>query len=372
MPGKPRNWKDWLERNPLKIVCGVVVAACTVTVGVMNYFSGEEMKIEEKSAAAKLDQTKQELSTRLHDLETRLVSIERRVGTEAMLDVSILTVTPKQIKGLGASFVYNDGIRAYLSLPDLSSWKFVETTELGLLAMISNVTEESAESTSGVMGQFSKEFKVSLWRAPESFPVANSDSDVAFNLFPYVAVEVIDNEKMFRLMGKVPEMVEKLEGIKPLENALDSFKDSEPGTDNKNKEGETPASTPGDAAETVAKKLSEIYNSDTAGLFLSSSILQGFIMSMQVPGARFRVLDAEKKGNVLYMHTQTVFHGTSKKKVGPSKSLGQTVYWDREIICIGRNDSTYVVSTSAPSLDQRPSAGPWITEWLAGLRVPLE
>jgi hypothetical protein len=373
MPRK-RNWKEWLEANPAKVVLGAVAAACTATIAVSNYFHGEEMKIEEQSAATKLEQTKIDFSNRLHDLETRLVSIERRVGTESILDVSALTVTSRQIKSLGSDFIYNDEVHAYLSLPGSTSWKFIETDELGLSKMLSSPAGGTALGQS-VLGQVAKQSKLSLWRAEDVFEIASAAAeDSKLSLFPFVAVEVIRNQDFSRLMADVPEILGKLEGI-DVEGALDALNKSQTTADSEAKPGEKTALTPGAVArsnekeevtgsrEKLYEKLTEVYNSDIAGIFLCGQIMQGFVESMEFPGSKFRVLDSEKKANVLYMHMQTIFPGTSKTK---------KVYWDREVIVIGNSQSTYVVLTSAPSLDQRPSSGPWITAWLAGLRVPLE
>jgi hypothetical protein len=176
------------------------------------------------------------------------------------------------------------------------------------------------------------------------------------------------------MIGEVPQMLGELEGSKKLEEALDWVNRPAAGND-ESTPGVKTAPTTGGATQVnenggiagsrqkAFQKLAEVYNSDIAGLFLCSTIMQGFVDSMQFPGSTFRVLDAEKKANVLYMHMQTIFPATSKTK---------KVYWDREAIVVGNTQFTYVVSTSAPSLDQRPSSGPWITAWLAGLRVPLE
>jgi hypothetical protein len=369
---RSRNWKDWFEGNPVKIFCGVGLATCTATVGVMTYLSGEEMKLEHQSAAITLEQTKSELSTRIHDLETRLVTIERRVGTEAIWDVSGLTVTPTQIKALGSRFVYNDKIQCYLAVPDLSSWKFVETDELGLGAMLANQTAESIGAL-GPLGEVAKLLKVYLWRGQESQQVGKGDSGAAsLYIFPYVAVEVIRNKDFFQMMGKFAENTGQGQALADLTKTLDRLNEvreamhelAKPSVSNHESTTEKKLDKDsGLTPEKVTQQLSEVYNSDTAGLFLCSVILQGFMTSMEFPHSTFRVLDSEKKGNVLYMHVQIIFPATGKT---------EKVYWDREIICIGNKESTYLISTSAPSLDQRPSAGSWITAWLAGLRIPLE
>jgi hypothetical protein len=377
-----RNWKDWLDANPLKVIVGTVVAACTATAGVLIYLSGEEIKLEKKAADTKLEETKDQLSSRIKDLEARLLTIERRVGTESIWDLSALTVTPNQIKSLGSNFIYNDVLQCYLSIPSTGSWKFMETDELGLGKMLLGQNADSPDPSleQGSLMGLAKQFKISMWRGQQSFEVKTGSGDGdSMYIFPYVAIELVKNEELFRLMGKLSETAPKdkfSKDVSHLEQMLDGLQSVRPvtGTEPKKDGAPLPESqaTPEQesqksdldvAPEKVIQQLAEVFNSDTAGLFLSSAIMQGFMLSMSVPHSTFRVLDAEKKGNVLYVHLQMVFAATGKAK---------KIYWDREIICIGNSQATFVVTTSAPSIDQRPSEAAWITAWLAGLRVPLE
>jgi hypothetical protein len=476
------EWRYWLEDHLVKAICGAVVIACLITVGVTGYFSWRAMKQQQELADGKLNEAKSALTARLDEVETRSSGIERHIGTEARWDVSALTITPTEVKELGRNFVYNDKIRAYLSMSGLKPWQFIETDELEFGAMVTNESVPPVESGLGILGQMAKEQKVCLWKGEEAIPVDRGGSTgQKLLIFPYVAVEVVTNEDFLGMVAKLSSAesgnavsptakldpysaavksetmpavgtrvsanpISKKHGnvhdrsknhtaarttihqvaktnlgarakngvatTNPIRGAQDKVRKTKLGRRAKhelaktNSDGDVPdkiaktklgadakdpvtITTPdgdvkdelativtanlGEAAEkeqenalgfsdAMLEELSRLYNSDAAGFFLYRSIVQDFQLSLK-NRAIFRILDAERKGNVLYLHAQTVF---------PSTDQTGKVYWDREIICIGGKEATYLITTSAPSRDLLPSAGPWITAWLSGLRIPWE
>jgi hypothetical protein len=113
----------------------------------------------------------------------------------------------------------------------------------------------------------------------------------------------------------------------------------------------------------IGKALAAIFDSDTSGFLLGTTLLQEVRIAASVPNSSFRVVDAEKKANSFYLHTQHRF----------STSNADDVYWEREFICIGLNKATIIISISIPSgADHRSRDGSWANSWLASLRVPLE
>ena len=121
------------------------------------------------------------------------------------------------------------------------------------------------------------------------------------------------------------------------------------------------ALSPSDA-EAKEAMLNLLLDSDIVGYILNSN-LSGVIQTAAiVKGASFGVLNAEKKGNVFYIHSQVVF---------PASGPRPKIYLDKESICIGDSENTVIIQTCAPSIDQRPPEAPWIYSFLAGLRVVL-
>ena len=152
-----------------------------------------------------------------------------------------------------------------------------------------------------------------------------------------------------------------------LEQALDErIKTREPPSPDKSPDRDaSKVSSQMDAKESeiISEALAAIFDSDTSGFLLGSTLLQEVRIAASVPNSTFRVVDAEKKANVFYLHTQHRF----------PTSNGESIYWEREFICIGLDKATVIISISIPSgADHRSRDGSWVNSWLASLRVPLE
>lgn len=366
----PFNWKEWLEQNPLKVVVLACIGACTTTATVLNYLHGEELKIEKASASQKLESVQDKLAAENDKLKEQLAGIDRHVGGESMLDVTSLTVGSSQIKKLGPEFSYQEQIRCYIALPTVSApWESFKTSEAGLMKMIVPVLEFPGGAPD-LLGKVT----IAGWRASDAFHV-DTNGYGQLNLFPFVFVEMLSIQDLVKGGSQVAAYLEKLgsgteESVGRVEKALEKKgqildqrgSKEKPGAGNEdvNAEEQKVVEQPDDE---VSKYLSEVFNSDAAGLFLAVAVESGFTTSQMVDGASFRVIDAEKKANVLYLHGQVVFPATSKTK---------QIFWDREWIVVCTAKNFYLVQTSAPSTDERPLEGPWITQFLVGLRVPLE
>jgi hypothetical protein len=372
---KPRDWKKWLDENPLKVIVAACVATSTSTATIVNYFRGEEAKIEQAFASAKLEQVSNKLSAENDKLNERLAGIERRIGGDNVLDVSSLTVGPSQIKSLGPEFSYEESIRCFVSIPTAGvPWETFKTSELGFSEML---IPSIAEQESGLRGSLGS-VDVVGWKASETFRIETDDHDV-LNIFPFVFVETLSYPQMANAAGKFAKYFEGLESgteqsikkveksAKSVERALNAKAATSP-SDQTSKEKSIAGK---DSQKTEAEKpdadvtnfLSEVFNSDAAGFFLFGALNAGFSFTQLVEGSSFRVIDTEKKGNVLYLHVQLVFPPTSKTK---------QVFWDREWIVVCTAKNFYLIQTSAPSTDERPLEASWITQFLVGLRVPLE
>jgi hypothetical protein len=371
---KPHDWKKWLDENPLKVVVAACVATSTSTATIVNYFRGEEAKIEQASASAKLEQVSNKLSAENDKLKERLAGIERRVGGDNILDVSSLTVGPSQIKSLGPEFSYEESIKCFVSIPAGGApWETFKTSELGFAKMLVPSIAQQEGALPDVLGS------VNLvgWKASETFPIETNDHEV-LNIFPFVFVETLSTQHMLDRAGKVAkyfkgleseteESIKKVEeSVQSVEMALDAKAANRSDQTSKEKsiagnEGQKTEAEKPDAD--VTNFLSEVFNSDAAGFFLLGALDVGFSFTQSVEGSSFRVIDAEKKGNALYLHAQLVFPPTSKTK---------QVFWDREWIVVCTAKNFYLIQTSAPSVDERPLGAAWITQFLVGLRVPLE
>src|SRR4030095_439657 len=84
--------------------------------------------------------------------------------------------------------------------------------------------------------------------------------------------------------------------------------------------------------------LNLMLDSDIVGSFFSNNISGVMMMASIVEGGSFRILEAEKKGNVFYLHSQVVM---------PASGPRPKIYLDKEAICIGDNGDTVIIQTCA-------------------------
>jgi hypothetical protein len=211
---KAKNWKAWFEQRPTVILAAAVVAACSVTAGVMTYFSQAEKSLGEKSHLNEIERVKTENATKVRELETRLLSIDRRIGseTESYWDVASILVTPKQLQALSTEYKFFDRLNCYLSVPKMETWQFQETDEIQLTRMIFGDKIASALAESPLGANAPKDFPLLLWRGALSYEVETGDAELPkINVFPFVGIQAFDNKRFFELMGKTAQWAAKSE-----------------------------------------------------------------------------------------------------------------------------------------------------------------
>jgi len=370
-----RNWREWLESRPLVVLVGVAVAVCSATATVATYFFEKEKKITEKSHAAELQQVKTDRERKIEELEGRLGSIERHVGTETVWDVSKVLVSQSQVKALGSDFVYFGDLQSYLAVPKSEAWTFKQMSEADFLGMIwgPKWLKELLETP---LGRMMSGYKIYCWRGPDAFEIETGTPELpVFHAFPFVFIERVSNRKMREDTGKFideQELEAKQKAAEEAKRTLDqkgskkapvdtaATSPSARGTEAPGTEAEKSGALSPSDAEAKEAMLNLLLDSDIVGYILNSN-LSGVIQTAAiVKGASFGVLNAEKKGNVFYIHSQVVF---------PASGPRPKIYLDKESICIGDSENTVIIQTCAPSIDQRPPEGPWIYSFLTGLRV---
>ncbi|HEU5237906.1 MAG TPA: hypothetical protein VFU37_12285 [Pyrinomonadaceae bacterium] len=376
--GSERNWREWLETRPLVVLVGAAVAVSSTTLAVTKYFFDQERKIAEQSRAAELQQAKSDLAAKIKELEGRLLSIERHVGTETIWDLNTVLVSPRQVKALGSDFTYFDDLQVYLSVPKSEAWTFKQMNEMEFGGMVYG-SKWLKDQLATPLGRMMSETKISCWRGPDAFEIVTTDPQVPLlHVFPYVSIERVNNQKLLQYMGKFIDEQEreaKQKAVDEAKGTLDQKRDqklpidtvaaspSATETGSADTEGETHESSRLSKVEAKKEALNRLVNADIVSFFLLSSIMDGYHEAARVKkGASFRVLNAEKEGNVFYVHAQIVV---------PASGTRPKVYLDNEIICISDSEDMVAIQTLAPSTDQRPPEAAWINSWLAGLRVVL-
>jgi hypothetical protein len=370
-----RNWREWLENRPLVILVGVAVAVSSTTLAVAKYFFDQKKEIAEQLHAAELQRTRDDLTQKIKEAESRFLSIERHVGNETIWDLSKVLVSESQARALGSEFTYFDDLQVYLSIPKSEAWTFKEMNEAEAVGMLlgPNWLKQILETP---MGRMMSGYKVYCWRGPAAFEIETGHAELpVFNTFPYVFIERVNNQKLRQATGTFidqQELEAKQKEVQEAKRTLDekqsekALADTAPmspsalGAKSPGPEATKPGSASSSDAEAKETVLNLFLGSDIVGYFLNYNLESVIQTAALVKGASFGILNTEKKGNVFYIHSEIVF---------PASGTRPKIYLEKESICIGDTEDTVMIQTSAPSTDRRPPEATWINSWLAGLRV---
>jgi hypothetical protein len=119
--------------------------------------------------------------------------------------------------------------------------------------------------------------------------------------------------------------------------------------------------------EEVTEALSETWSGDLAAFVLNDTVVQGYALASQAQ-AGYHIISADKKGNVVYLRTQTVFDGVLLE----ASTSPVRIYLDEEIFFIAGRDKGLLVRIRIPSKDLRSEAYAWTQAWLTSLRIPID
>jgi len=370
---KPKKtFKELVEGNPLTSLAVVAAAAVTATFSVTSYFNGSEQKIRELESQHQLSTQKESLGGQIAYLQGRLSSIERKVGTEgpSYLDVSGLVTTPDRAGSLGGEYKYYTDLKLYIAVPRNESWIYEVTTELKIGEKFLGVSISDAIAQAGI-GKALTALPVHLWRGPGQFEVNTNNEDLPkLTLFPFVAVQSLDNNQYAQIIGAAlaedqEKGGEELKTLTELSTKLDAqangVKSGEVLPSEEPKQDTT--KTISDTRLAITNQLSDIFRSDLAGFMLFSQLSALYSFQSIFEGTSLRLVTAEKKGNVLYAHFLLTFIDAKSKA---------PVFWDRECFFVSGSSLSFLLLTSAPSNDRRPAESAWITNWLSSVRIPIE
>ena len=364
------SFKEIVERHPITSLVLAASAAVVSTFGVVTYFHQEQTKLQELESAHRLATQTQENEKKISYLEGRLASIERKVGTNkaSFLDITALLITPEAVRGLDKSFSYFTDINCYIAIPTTEPWAHQVTTELAVMSMMLGVDETtlSSEPTLAAI----KLFTVHLWKGPGGFDVnTGNDHLPVLHLFPFVAVQSFDEAQLATLLGKVADQFVQDTQENQLKEVLGELEVS---NDSAERAGQSPSSDSPTSPVSVelnalrleaTKFLENQFRSDFASFMLFSKLAAFQAFQQIFKDCSVRLVNADKKGNVLYCHFVITMIDSRTKL---------PIYWDRETFLVCGAKRTLVVETSAPSQDRRSQSAAWITSWLSSIRMPLD
>jgi len=210
--------------------------------------------------------------------------------------------------------------------------------------------------------------RLHLWKGPGvmrlRFPKGRAMERM--DLHPLVVVQRLDMETLRKVTGKaLREFIGQSDTDVAASKLILKELASKSGERDPRKSGDEPT----DVVNDVLKALDNVYKSDITGWMLGIQVVLGHQLAAVDGKTSFRVLNAQKKGNVLYLQTQLVFGDVEIDSLGKDR---RTVYLDKELFFVSDLNGVLFVQASVPSLDGRSQANAWVTKWLGGLYVPFD
>jgi hypothetical protein len=406
------KFKQRVEDNPLVVVVGAALAAGVVVAGIMTYFEEESIKAlnteqkielssEEQKLQIQLSEVRSGLNDQINDLNRRLRSIELKLpdNTRVYFDISTITIPEDMKTSLDGGFRNLGGGDFFISVPSNSSWSETESTELDFLKSTIDVGDDF--NVDSPIGKNLASSKISLWvgKRQSQVRVKMRGGDLTtFSFRPAVYIEHINTEYIrgkLDAFGPLSDSDSEHGAKFSKENArqaLDTaYSDeaaaahapqgasSEPvaANDPANSKARANADAtaqsildevrkPSTATDELISALDMLSQPDLASFFLIDATAAGLTLGTNFEGLSYRVISAQKKGNVLYVHQELTF---SKIFGADQKPLNTMLKIDEDLFFFGRGTDGFLVRTFIPEEDGAPEAFAWVRAWLAGLRI---
>jgi hypothetical protein len=369
--------KQFIDSSPLVALVGVAVAVGSATAAVTGFFAGQRAEVERTEFKIEKDRIDVDTKGQIASLQTRLASIERRVGSEdrSFFDVTRLIVTPDRIKELDTSYKTMAGGAFFICEPPMKAWHYTQTSELAIMKEM--LAGDGENQRFGVLEEVLSKKNIHLWRATETFavhPVAakgkEGDAPSRLNYFPYVLVQVLSDQDVQRMATAADKLFQMSsskidETLKVLEvTARDLDSASKPATSTSASASEVTANATAKAEETLTK----LFRGDLVPILLTGVIVQNMQLAESYSNVYVELKTAQKKGNVLYLETRIEF---ADIKVDGRETLARLIV-DQEWFVVTSPSAIVIVKVQIPSIDGRGESYSWTGEWLAGLRLPVK
>ncbi len=360
------GFKNLVENHPIVVLAGVAVAAGSIVAEAVSYLSGAKYEIERRTVAFHNQR-------RIDDLEMRLVSVERKVGgTETFFDITKILRPAAAIRALPEKYLSFADEKFFVAVPITEPWKYSEATELALLM---ETIGGSQEALAPLVAALEASPVVHLWRGQATYTTELEPKNQfkglgvpeKFSFFPYIAVQVLTEED-FRRMGAALDVFEEekqveieaiLAGLEKLGEDLEGEGDE--GADEESVE-EGVESTRIRAEELM----SEIFRGDLVAVMLGGIVQSMTSLPLAYKNASVSINSAQKKGVVMYLQAVARFETVAIKE----KPEAARLYVFQEWFLVSGSNYVIVVKCQIPSSDSRAPELSWVSQWLAGLKIP--
>jgi len=332
--GKAMGLKERIENNIFSVIVGTVVMTATIVAGAVSWFAQQREALSQEQYQSKIDA-----------IETRVSSIERRIGGQKYLDIKSM-FTPGNAASAPPSNLtlryFPEG--HYSALSSMEGFTYEKSSEGELIAQI-------VGSDIGVFN-FARGLPVDAWVGRSE----KVDGSPAFKtIFPFVYAETISYEAIGNVYDQFSTDIAKMD-----KNIIDTTVLSSLAPT-----GEQNSTSEED------KKFDELLRKEIRLDFAVPTLLGALAFCEQMNmspenNTRCSVTNIEKVGPLLYC--QQIFTMTNVKIDGVHRD---TYYVARELFLINTKDGITAIATATPTTNPFvPSRDAnKITEWLSLFRI---
>ena len=368
--GNKKGLREFVDRHPAATAIVLVFVSASATATILIYLHGRDTNLLNSAYRAELAQVRTEmgnanraLKEENSDLITRMASIERGIeGDTVFFDITKLSIPSDTLRTLSESYrPFQDG-KFFVNTPNLENWKHEKTTE-GAFMEEQFGRELFHKMLPQAMITQLNNADLDIWRHTESLEFVATlraigsakNKGMKIPLYPHIKVQAFTKRQLQDAVSSFlePDSYSKI---------LDEFSE----TNTQDQEFSIPELKTVDTISSALESLSNAMFDDVTGILLMSILQQGYMFATLIEDSRFKVLSAQKKGNVLYLKAQIILQGSW----GSSTNI-ERVILDREYFVIGTGQEFILIEISVPSQYGQHEAFQWVSTWLTGLRIPL-
>ncbi|HTW26659.1 MAG TPA: hypothetical protein VME92_06005 [Acetobacteraceae bacterium] len=351
---------DRLKSNLLVFAVGIAVLAGGTVAGISEYFKTEaidglkqsqQIEIEKADLkfTEKMEAANRQYETQIDALNSRITSVERRLGGQKYLDVQKFFVQqPSMDMGDASGQVQFNPEGEFFALQDATRWRYYKSTELALGSEVAGF--DLAKVPAAAQRPFSL-FPIYVWRGRQEYSVAGA---FVKKLFPFIMVQIVPMDRAPELFGMLKSL--SADFSDPAEVDVKGARSASNGNAGAKKE-------PGQEAKLneYTKLLTGTFQSDAVGFFLTAQLSVLLNAASSAPNFTYSLRNVQKIGPLLY--AQVIMKWSD---VTVNGAAVDRLYLAREYFVISKSDRMIIIETNA--VTQTPAfTGPAfndITLWL--------
>jgi len=357
----PSKLKKWIEDHPAAILLGVTISVGSAASTTTGYLTNQLHLAEKSEEKSKFISEKNEIETKymakIADLEGRLSSIERRVGSNQAnkyFDIRTLQIPSSEIRNLPTAFKNYDNSSFFVNAPISGSWAYKSTTEGNVLKL--GLFREGVEQ---LENQVSDKQRTKLLGAPVHVWLTQPLADVSFEIDKDQRIQGVLTPHVLLMKVTAAQFFEKLSALDEIQSQSES-----------NRKSDAQAGKISDFRR--KDNFEKLYLGDAAGFIFSDTLIRMLVQFGDIPNASVVIHSAQKQLNVMYIDAEIIINGVIIIKYYDDNCIidtRPTVHLRREMFSISYGSNGYFIQTEVPTCDGRSKAFDWINQWLAGLRI---